>query len=412
MKVLQIGNSSDYGGAAIAMKRLHKGLIELGIDDKIFAQRVWEKSEIEISPKYYKFLLTRFCVLVEIIIQEILKMPEECTFPFRIIPDTNYVEVKNLNPDIINLHWIRGTLLGNKSLKKIKTPIVWTLHDEWILNGIENYALGNLDELTGFRKKCINLIDKKARKVKRDIFNNINNLTFVTPSEWLANKVKKNPLFEKNDVRVINNGIDLNVFKPNSDSNSIKSFTLPKDKINILFGAVDSTDSKRKGVDILIDSLNKVSNKSDKNKYHLVIFGSERSNDPRLLEHNPLFMGSISDPEILSELYASCDLFLLPSLLDNLPNTAVESLACGTPVIGFNVGGVGEIIDHLETGYLAEDLSTDDFANGISWAIENLSDGKNRLDINNKCRTIAEERYDVNMMAKKYSELYKSIINA
>jgi len=183
-------------------------------------------------------------------------------------------------------------------------------------------------------------------------------------------------------VNVIPNVLDKNIFKHIGQNIARDILNLDKEKKYILFGAMNSTSDPRKGWDYLKKSLQKIDEKySDlKNEVELLVFGSSYSEDVEKLPFNVKFLGRFSDEIALSLIYNSADLFAAPSLEDNLPNTVLESLHCGTPVAAFDIGGMPDMIEHKNNGYLAELKNPTDLAEGILWSLNNLD----KVEINEK----------------------------
>ena len=221
-------------------------------------------------------------------------------------------------------------------------------------------------------------------------------MTIVCPSQWLADCVKDSQALGNKNVEVIPNGIDTTHFKPIDKTSARQAFNLPEDKKLVLFGAFGGTEDPRKGFTYLRDALKLLPEDSN---IELVVFGSDQPEklDVILPVHH---IGRLQDNISMMLLYSACDVFVLPSSQDNLPNTLLESLACGTPCVAFNAGGVSDIIQHQENGYLAQFKDTDDLAQGIQWTLEQVF----------SAATIHQhivEQYHLPTIAKRYIQLYQ-----
>jgi glycosyltransferase involved in cell wall biosynthesis len=317
--------------------------------------------------------------------------------------------IKKINPDIVHLHWIANGFIDLRSLKKIDKPIIWTLHDMWPFTGGCYYD-----------GECGKFIDRCARcpmfqsgslldlsninfSIKQKAYDKLN-LTVVAPSSWLANCAKTSTLFKDKDVRVIHNGVNLDVFKPLNKLASRKILNLDPHKKYVLFGAIHGSMERRKGFIELCDALKLVPRNNDIN---LLIFGPSGKQNPMNYEFNVKYFGHLHDDISLSVLYSAADVMVVPSLQENLANTVVESIACGTPVVAFNIGGMTDMIEHKKNGYLADPFSTEDLANGIRWIITN----KKYSNIAHNARRTAENKFNITSITGQYIELYKEKIS-
>lgn len=251
--------------------------------------------------------------------------------------------------DVIHLHNIHGYFFDVKLLELLKDKkVVWTFHDMWPITGHCAYSY----ECQKWKKECNRCelkqeypkiyldTSRKMYKMKKTIFNEIENLTIVTPSQWLANKVKESFLKDK-EIIVINNGIDSESFYPRDKIEMKKKYNVDINKKAILFLAADIKD-KRKGFRYLIKSLNNIDNPEE---YILVSVGTKLKNEVKLdSRYEVIELGYIYDKNKLAEIYSLADVFVIPSLADNFPCTIQESLMCNTPCVGFDVGGIGELI--------------------------------------------------------------------
>ena len=272
-------------------------------------------------------------------------------------------KIKEYNPDVIHLHNLHGYYLNLEVLfnylAESNKPVVWTLHDCWAFTG--HCAYFDYVGCDKWKYECGNCPQKKTYpnsygldnsyqnfRKKKKLFTMLNNLTIITPSQWLANLVKESFL-NKYPVQVINNGIDLNVFKP-TQSDFRKKYHL-EDKRIIL--GVASVWGDRKGLSTFIDLAKKLDD-----SYQIVLVGVNEK-QKKLLPKNIIGISKTNNVKELAQIYTAADLFLNPTLEDNFPTTNLESLACGTPIITFNTGGSIESVDEY-SGIVVEkeDLET------------------------------------------------------
>jgi glycosyltransferase involved in cell wall biosynthesis len=251
------------------------------------------------------------------------------------------------NFDIINLHWIARFLSLNNlfELSRLNKPLVWTLHDMRAFTGGCHYS-ADCDKFVSNCENCPQILsDKyslttKILQMQKEIFEN-SNIAVVTPSEWLASEARKSLIFKDKDIHVIPYGVDSSIFKPTDKTRAKKMLKLSEDTIVLTFGVM-SHHEKRKGFQELIKAMEILKSKVSSIKIVALFFGANFSDEFPLDIVN---IGLIEDDIKLSLIYSAADIFILPSLEDNLPNTILESLSCETPVVAFNTGGAKDIVN-------------------------------------------------------------------
>lgn len=319
-------------------------------------------------------------------------------------------QLDQIKPDIIHLHNIHGYYINIeylfRYLKNVNIPVVWTLHDCWPITGHCAYfdyfncvrwktRCHDCPNIQGYPKSII--IDRSERnfEIKRSIFTSVRNLTIVTPSVWLKNIVKES--FLKNfPIHVINNGVDLNVFKPCKNLNTLNKYRI-NDKKKIILG-VASIWGRRKG---LTDFLKLSSILNDDYQIVLVGLSEKQLYD---LPSNITGLRRTENVKELAQLYSSADVFVNPTYVDNFPTTNIEALACGTPVVTYRTGGSPEAVDQ-NTGYVVEKSNIDMLGSAIK---ETLS--KDTAEIERACRQRAIRLYNKNERFMDYINLYNSVI--
>ena len=314
--------------------------------------------------------------------------------------------------DVIHLSWINQGMLSLKGIRKIlesNKPVVWTMHDLWPASSICHYArncrnyekqCGNCPLLPG--NGSSNDLSARIWRKKRKILER-NSILFVTCSRWLADKAKKSGLLSGQKVISIPNPIDSRAFTKENREEARLYAGLPEGKKLILFVSQRVTD-KRKGMDYFITAINKMveAHPEMKDNCGIAILGgkAEELADKLPLPSYPL--GYVSEEKKIASIYNSVDLFVLPSLEDNLPNTIMEAMACGVPCVGFNTGGIPEMIDHLKNGYVAEYKSSDDLARGIHWVLSEAD----HQSLSNEAMKKVNQCYSQYAVAMKYIEAY------
>ena len=299
-------------------------------------------------------------------------------------------------------------MINIKDIKQINIPIVWSLHDMWPFTGGCHYD----EECEAYKKTCgkckvlgstkPNDLSRKIYNKKKKAYSKIDNITIVGLSKWIADCAKQSSLFKDKKIINLPNPINTEIYKPFDKINSRKLWNLPLNKKLILFGAMSATSDPRKGFKELTESLKKLKSKN----IEFVVFGSNAPENQPDFGFKIHYMGTLSDDVTLVTLYNAVDVMVVPSLQENLSNAIMESLSCGTPVVGFDIGGNSDMIEHKQTGYLAKPYNTTNLAEGIDWIIKNKN--YNQLCENSRKKVLKE--FDSKVVAEKYIELYKEII--
>lgn len=413
MKVLHL-NQRDDGGAGRAMLRLHQGLRMAGIDSAAHVQ-VKSTSEAGVSsPRSTLGKLSAKLKLSEHLDNLPLRLyPErdDRHFSPQWCPDSLASVIEAANPDIVHLHWVGGGFLRLESLKKIKRPIVWTMHDMWTFtggchynDGCENYrnACGTCPALKSQRQGDLS---RWVWQRKNRAWKNLD-LSIVAPSNWMAGCVRESSLLKNCRTEVIHNGLDTNAFKPIDRATARHLMNLPQDKQLLLFGAANPLDT-RKGIHLLLQALHRLHHNGSASQIELLVFGGTAANPIPDVDFRVNYLGRLTDDVSLALAYAAADVFVAPSLADNLPNTLVEALACGTPGVAFNIGGIPDIIDHQHNGYLATAFEPESLAHGIEWTLDATArDGQLRTNAHQK----AEKTFGLAAQAQSHIALYDEIL--
>jgi glycosyltransferase involved in cell wall biosynthesis len=412
MKILYVNCADIEGGAAKAATRLLSGVDSHGIDARLLVQRKSGNDPLIDGPRS---LTGKAFGFVRPTIEQMMFgiTPEKMNGPFcaAFLPDGLIAKAEEMAPDLIHLHWV-ARMMRLETLRRLTIPIVWTLHDSWAFTG-GCYLPG---DCTRFQESCgscpilgsarendlSHIIWQRKRQAWHDL-----NLTIIAPSRWMATRAKASSLFCNKRVEVIPNGIDITTYKP-SDKNSARDFfSLPQDKKLVLFGARGVTSDRNKGFHLFAEAIDKLAADPGIDMIELVIFGSEPPHPPQNLGFRTHYLGLQHDDTSLARLYSAADVFVLPSIQENLPYTAMEAMACGTPSVAFNQGGVPDLIDHEQNGFLARPYEPDDLARGIAWVLE---DDERRESLSNNARYKVEREFSVEMIAARHVELYREIL--
>ena len=416
MRVLIINTSERMGGAAVAASRLMESLKNNGIKAKMLVRDKQTDQISVVGLQHNWWQVWRF-VWERIVIWKANRFKKNNLFAVDIAnTGTDITSLPEFQQaDVIHLHWVNQGMLSLNDIRKILKsgkPVVWTMHDMWPCTGICHHAR----ECTNYHQECHHCPYLYGGGSKKDLSNRIFHkkqqlykeapITFITCSQWLKGQAEKSALLAGETVISIPNPINTNLFKPRDKKEARRKCHLPQNGKLILFGSAKITD-KRKGIDYLIESCKLLADRHPELKESLgvVVFGKQSEQLKSLLPFKVYPLNYVSNEHELVDVYNAVDLFVTPSLEENLPNTIMEAMACGVPCIGFNVGGISEMIDHLHNGYVAQYKSSEDFANGIYWALADpdypsLSEQANRKAIAN---------YSESIIAKRYIDVYNKI---
>ena len=413
MKVLHLNASDSFGGAAKACFRLHEGLRANGVDSNLLVQTKSNNHENVHGPG------TNFRKIYSLFQPYLDRLPlgwygksVKTQFHVGWLPDGLKNRINALNPDVLHLHWVCDGFLNINTLRKIDVPIVWTLHDMWPYTGGCHHS-GDCDAYTSACGKCPQLDSASKHDLSWWVWQKKSSIVgekisaIVSPSTWMGNCAKESSIFRQLPVHTVPNGLDLSLFKPIDKKVARRILNLPEHQKLILFGSIRSLQNKRKGIDHLLDALGKIEKKHSGTGRGLILFGDSGRQDFSDIRLPVFSFGYLSDDISLVLLYSAADVFVLPTMEDNLPNTIMEALACGTPCISFDVGGVSDMISHGQNGYLAKPFDIDDLANVIDSI---LSDEHRNAQMSANAAAIANEKYDIRKIAAMHEELYASII--
>ena len=289
----------------------------------------------------------------------------------------------------------------------IKFPIVWSLHDMWAFSGGSHYSESSCykqaeDSLKNSFENRQNNLSSKIFRRKLKTYRRKKDLTIVGLSKWINECSRESILLRDKKHINIPNPINTQLFKPKEYGLRKNKWKIPMNKKIVMFGAMNATSNKRKGYSKLKKAIEII----DRNDVHYVIFGNSENKEKDFKGKNFSYIGNIASDNELIDLYNLADIMVVPSLQENLSNSIMESLSCGTPVVCFNIGGNSDMVKHKFNGYLAEKNNIKDLSDGISWILDNL---ENR-DFSNQARSYVIENFSYQIVAKKYIDLYKDIL--
>ena len=382
IKVVQLQYSGKSAGSSAL--RLHHAFLEEGIDSSILSLKPDTPADNTIKNLGKKSrLISRLDAnLKSYINRKNVKQYGLFTFPVFGTDITGMEAIKNA--DAIYLHWILGGFLNLSNieqLSKLKKPVIMVMHDMWYITGgchysfdCEKYISGcyNCQIFPGNKK---NDLSAKGFRKKLKLYSKYTNFYFVSPSRWLSDCAKKSLLTKDKPVFYIPNAIDNKLFKPFDRNTAKYILNIDASETVIAFGAV-AVNSPYKGWPYLQNALEILYRDKVLKNISILIFGS--GYDKKIADAIPYktkFMGYLSDEYSVILAYNAADVFVVPSLADNQPTTIMESMCCGIPVVGFDVGGIPDMISHKVNGYLAKYKDSEDLASGIRFCIENKLQG-------------------------------------
>ena len=357
MKVLLLSTFEKAGGAAIAASRLLQALRRQGVDASMMCRKN------DFGKQSWTSLLERIVIWAfNGFTKKNLWATDIALFGQDITHTKEYREA-----DVIHLHWVNQGFISLSNIRRFirdGKKVVWTMHDAW--NTMGAYHLETQRQET--------LLERWTRKRKAKLYS-LNKIQFVTCSQWLKGEAERSPLTEQLTIKAIPNPIDTELFMPSENKTHAR---------RVLFVA-QNVNNPMKGMKYLDEAIKQL--KGD-DAVELIALGRD--------------VPYINNEKDMVSLYNSVDAFVLPSLSENLPNTIMEAMSCGVPCGGFDVGGIPEMIDHKENGFLARYKNVDDLAEGIRYVLS--PDNHERLS--RQAREKVMQCYSEENVAKKYMEIY------
>ncbi len=414
MKVLHLAKSDQEGGAAKAAYRIHRGLVQKGIDSWMLVDKKLSIDPRVIAPvTLLEKLVAKVSTRIERYPLSWLHTENQTYHSLAWLSSPMLKRIPSIKPNIINLHWICNGFLRPANLLQFQEPLVWRLADMWPLAGSEHYVGDSTRYKEGYlrtnrpkRDSGLDL-DRWVWKRKVRAWQNVENLTIVTPSRWLAKIARESLLFQERRIEVIPTGQDTDLYRPINKNIAREFLNLPQDKTLILFGAVNPSGEKRKGFHLLKSALEVLAHSQFSSRFELIVFGGGWNSNCLEGKWKTYSLGKLSDDQRLVAMYSAADVFVAPSTEENLANTVIESMACGTPVVAFKIGGMSDIIHHTKNGYLARPFEVEDLAHGISWIFK---DETRWRELSIRAREIVEVEFSMKVQAKRYANLYSDLL--
>lgn len=409
MKIQLLNHSDTVGGAARAAYRIHHALRSVGADSRLYVNNAslgdWtvqgpvgkrERTMARVRPAIAGFL------------NRLLSTDNPILHSPAVLPSSWPKRIKNGDSDVVNLHWINHEMMSIEDIGRIQKPVVWTLHDMWAFCGAEHvtedfrWREGYTNRNRPAYESGFDLnrwVWHRKRKAWR------RPVQIVTPSHWLADCVRQSALMRDWPISVIPNAIDTEVWRPIEKSLARNLMGLPSEGPLLLFGTFGENAAPHKGFDLLRSAIQHLRGQME--GLQLVVFGQFTPREPEDMGFPIHYVGHLYDDLSLRTLYSAADVMVIPSRRENLPNTGVESLTCGTPVVAFDTCGLPDIVRHQQTGYLAKPFDAEDLAKGVRWVLKD-SDRYALLCAN--ARNDAVTRFSYPVVARQYLQVYEAAI--
>jgi glycosyltransferase involved in cell wall biosynthesis len=418
MRVVHVSRFETGGGAALAANRLHGSLRRQGVDSTMFvAEKLTDDPAVTVfqPPRDLLSRLRRRLQYKRLTYSmrryESARLADQASFNDDRVPGGRDLVTQLPAGDVINIHVMYGFADYRTFLAAVPqhTPVVRTLHEMSFFTGGCHYDVG-CGKYTERCGACPRLGSHRERDLSRQIWRRKRailstiapgRLHLVAPSRWLANEAKRSSLLQKFPVTVIPLALDTEVFCPRDRRGAREALGIPSDALVVLFVA-SLISQPIKGLALLVEALNGLGHLRD-----LLLLSVGRGQPPVEVQIPHLPLGYLGNERLRSLVYSAADVFVIPSLYDNLPQTVLEATACGTPVVGFAVGGIPDMVRPGITGLLVPALDV----NALRAAIRALlQDRTRRAEMAANCRRIAVAEYALEVQARRYIELYEMIL--
>lgn len=412
MKVVFINSSDLYGGAAIAAWRMHNGLSRYFQTDNSFLVRDKRSSHEyvyrTVNGQYKSFFEKKLSMVLDIFGLQYQ------FFPFSTSAILN--NIQKLKPDIISLHNTHGGYFKTSLVRQLSqhAPVVWTLHDMWSFTG--NAAHTFDDDSWKRMKKCRNNKEYPAigintgewlLKQKRRVYQQ-SDISVVVPSKWLYELASQSPVFFGKEIFQVFNGIDLEVYRPINKKSAREILGIPAKQTVLCFSVASLRDDSWKGGVELIRILSLLNTKLEE-PIGIILLGEGDLKGIKEFQNLHFYkMGYVNSDRFMALCLSAADLFIYPTKADNLPNVLVESIACGTPCVTFDIGGCREIISNEKNGFLIPPFNTEYFVKKIIHCIE---DNKMKIKLSNNSRMIAEKKFSLKAMTDQYYQIFTKLLS-
>lgn len=420
MRVLLVNTSEDTGGAAIAANRLLKALDRNGVEATLLVRD--SRNASPQATRNIRHLRHRLLQRARFVLERdyiFLRNGFSRKNLFAIDTATHGADITRLpefrRADVIHLHWTNQGMLSLRDIRRILCtgkPVVWTMHDMWPFTGVCHQA----GDCKGWQTGCGHcplLRHPSANDLSRHTYlrkaraYSAGRTVFVGCSQWLTALARRSPLLREQTVTSIPNPLDTGLYRPAESDAARRRQHLPPGKRLILFVAHKATDPN-KGIGYLREAVSQLCRHDEKLREQMaVVVVGHKAETLQGTFATPLYIkGYVSDADTMIDLYNAADVLAMPTLMDNLPNTIAEAMSCGTPCVGFDVGGLPQMIDHGHNGLLAAYRDADDLARCLRRALFDPS----CADFPAQARAKAVSAYSEQAVAERYAEIYRNAV--
>jgi glycosyltransferase involved in cell wall biosynthesis len=413
LKVAHLSQTDAGAGAGRAAYRIHTSLLAMGVDSTMLVgeKRTSDPTVFCVAEGWPRRLRARASQYLEAkLAHTVARDPAVFISPTRFSHFQPALDPRVRAADIVSLYWVNGAFIAPEGLTALRQPVVWRLSDVWPFTGACHYP-GDCDHFERQCGQCPQLRYPLEQDLSRALWRRKSaawqqlDLTIAAPSEWMAQLARRSALFSQRRIVVIPTGIDLNSYHPMGRAEARARLGIPADRKVIVFGTMSPTDDVRKGFGELCTALQVVANSSLSDKVLAVVFGSE--GPLPALPVPSISLGRLYDDVSLAAAYSCADLVMVPSLEDNLPNVALEAIACGTPVAAFDVCGMPDIVTDGWNGVLAPRLDAAALGSAVA---DLLADDVRLAQMRVNARHHAEARFSMTDQARAYFDLYAGLI--
>lgn len=412
LRVMLVSRADGGVGAARAAWRTHRALRQQGVRSVLrVSQRTSDATDVIGPHGAAAKVAARLRPLVGDWPNRLLRSANPVLRSASWLPSRFDQELNRAPVDVLHLHWVQKEVISIEAIGRLRRPVVWTLHDSWAFSGAEHYP-ADLDDrryVAGYHRRNRPGSDRgldldrltwnrKRRHWRRPI-------TIVCPSRWLADCARRSALMAGWPVHALPNPLPTDLYRPWPRDLARRLFGLPATAPLVLFGAIGGGRDPRKGWPLLAEALQRLA--ATMPGVEAVVMGQSEPAQPPRLGLPIHWMGRLADDVSLALLYNACDLVVVPSRQENLPQAATEAQACGVPVVGFRCTGLPDAVLHDRTGYLAAPYDTVDLAHGIGSL---LADPGRRQAMGEAARQRAEALWSPAVVSEGLLRIYREAV--
>lgn len=411
VRLVHLSHTDGGAGAGRAAYRIHQSMLKLGLDSRMLVSDKRTEDPTVTGLKRHSLSRARLCEWIEARNGRSLAATPHILFSSARCAQFNAARHPLVrSADVVSLYWINGGFVAPEIMASMNKPMVWRLSDIWPFSGGCHYP-GACERYMTNCGSCPQLMRASEHDASRHLWQRKSDawrdldLTIAAPSRWIAQQAQRSSLFGKRRIEVVPTGVDIEVFRPQDKQVARARLGIPQDRLVIAFGALDPSGDKRKGYAQLDAALHRLAVSPLAPRLLALIFGREQLPGEQL-PISACFIGRLNQDASLVEAYSAADIVAVPSLEDNLPNVALEAIACGTPVCGFDVCGMPDIVRNGWNGFLVS--ACDGVALADSMAAI-LADDALRAQMATNARMQAKQKFSLTVQAHTYAQLYTEL---